>query len=208
MFARKKALADGGFAVRINGRPGTGEASTTLFSNTLQEVRRLSLVEEVDDKLRLTVEARGGGKRGQPSEVYFRAYLSRTLFDSTRAIETGQSAFMVALSWFLSANPLTPMGFADPPQIGLKLEIGDQASKTELISLNRYQNFLYWARYLGFATIVGSRDDVATNSRRAVPDPSRAIAGALASVFSDGGELAIETFLNRLSAIYPVAPFV
>jgi hypothetical protein len=181
-----------------------GEPSTTLFSNTLQEARRLGLVEEVDDKLRLTVEARGGGKRGQPSEVYFRAYLSRTLFDSTRAIETGQSAFMVALSWFLSANPLTPMSFAEPPQIGLKLDIGDQASKTELTSLNRYQNFLYWARYLGFATIVGGRDDEATNSRRAVPDPSRAIASALTSIFSDGCELAIETFLNRLSALYPV----
>ena len=76
--------------------------------------KRLGLVEEVDNKLRLTVEARGGEKRGQSSEVYFRAYLSRTLFDSTRALETGQSGFMVALAWFLSANPLTPMGFAEP----------------------------------------------------------------------------------------------
>lgn len=181
-----------------------GEASTTLFSNTLQEARRLGLVEDADDRLRLTAEARGGGKKGQASESYFRAYLSRTLFDPTRAGETGQAGFMVALAWFLSANPLTPMGFAEPPQIGLKLEIGDQASKTELTSLNRYQNFLYWARYLGFATIVGGRDDEDTNSRRAVPDPSRAIAGALASIFFDGDELPIETFLNRLAAIYPV----
>jgi len=181
-----------------------GEPSTTLFSNTLQEARRLGLVEDADDRLRLTIEARGGGKKGQASEGYFRAYLDRTLFDPARAAQTGQAGFMIALAWFLSANPLMPMGFADPPQIGLKLEIGEQASKTELTSLNRYQNFLYWARYLGFATIVGGRDEEDTNSRRAIPDPSRAIAGALLVIFSDKGELPIETFLTRLTAIYPV----
>lgn len=181
-----------------------GEPSTTLFSNTLQEARRLGLVEEADDKLRLTIDARGGGKKGQASESFFRSYLGRTLFDPARASQTGQAGFMLALAWFLSANPLTPMGFADPPQIGLKLEIGDHASKTELTSLNRYQNFLYWARYLGFATIVGGREDDDTNSRRAIPDPSRAIASVLPIIFSDGSDLPIETFLGRLATIYPV----
>lgn len=181
-----------------------GEPSTTLFSNTLQEARKLGLVEDADGKVRLTIDARGGGKRGQPSEYYFLGYVGRTLFDQSRAAQAGQAGFMIALAWFLSANPLTPMGFADPPQIGLKLEIGDHANKTELTSLNRYQNFLYWARYLGFATIVGGSDDENTNSRRAIPDPSRAIAGALPTIFSDESEHPIETFLSRLATIYPI----
>jgi hypothetical protein len=181
-----------------------GEASTTLFSNTLQEARRLGLVEEVDEKLRLTADARGGGKRGHECESYFRDYLKRTLFDPARAIETQQAGFMLALAWFLSVNPLKPIGFSEGPQIALKIEIGDHANKTELTSINRYQNFLYWARYLGFATIVGGRDTDDSSSRRAIPDPTRAIEAALPSIFAGDDELPIEAFLNRLSAIFPV----
>jgi len=180
-----------------------GEPSTTLFTNTLQEARRLGLVEDAGERLRLAAEARGGGKRGQPSEPYFRDYMRRTLFDPDRAIETQQAGFMLALAWFLNTNPLKPMGFGDGPQIALKVDVGDQASKTELTSLNRYQNFLYWARYLGFATFFGGRDGEDT-ARRAVPDPTRAVADALPVIFSEGPELPIETFLSRLATVYPV----
>jgi hypothetical protein len=181
-----------------------GESSTTLFSNALQEARKLGIVEEVDEKLRLTADARGSGKRRHECESYFRDYLKRTLFDPARAIETQQAGFMLALAWFLSVNPLKPIGFSEGPQIALKIEIGDNANKTELTSINRYQNFLYWARYLGFATIVGGRDTDDTSSRRAIPDPARAIEAALPAIFADEGELPIEAFLNRLSAIFPV----
>ena len=43
------------------GADDDGESTTTLFSNTLLEARRIGLVEEVEDKLRLTADARGGG---------------------------------------------------------------------------------------------------------------------------------------------------
>jgi hypothetical protein len=191
-------------SLSARGSDEDGESSTTLFSNTLQEARKLGLVEEVDDKLRLTADARGNGKKGCECESYFRDYLKRTLFDPDRANETQQAGFMFALSWFLNANPLRPMAFAEGPQIALKLAIGDHANRTELTSLNRYQNFLYWARYLGFATIVGGRDTDDSNSRRAIPDPSRAIEAALSAIFADEVELPIEAFLSRLSAIFPV----
>jgi hypothetical protein len=181
-----------------------GESSTTLFSNTLQEARRLGLVEEVDDKLRLTIDARGGGKKGHGSEGYFRAYLQRTLFDPTRAVETQQDGFMLALAWFLAGNPLKPIGFSEAPQNALKREIGDHWNRTELTSLHRYQNFLYWARYLGFATIVGWRDADDSSARRAIPDPARAIETAFPAIFADDTELPIETFLSRLALIFPV----
>ena len=181
-----------------------GESSTTLFSNTLLEARRLGLVEEADGKLRLSFDARGGGKKGRDSESYFRGYLQRTLFDPERAIETHQAGFMLALSWFLSTNPLKPLRFSDAPQSTLNIEIGENANRTELTSLNRYQNFLYWARYLRFATIVGGRDVDDSNSRRAVPDPTRAIEAALPAVFSNDVGLPIEQFLSRLATIFPV----
>jgi hypothetical protein len=96
------------------------------------------------------------------------------------------------------------MVFSEGPQIALRIEIGDHASKTELTSINRYQNFLYWARYLGFATIVGGRDTDDSRSRRAIPDPARAIEAALPAIFAADDKLPIEAFLSRLSAIFPV----
>jgi len=187
------------------GSDDDGETTTTLFSNTLAEARRIGLVEEVEGKLRLTPEARGGGKKGRDSEAYFLAFMRRTLFDPVRSLETQQAGFMVALSWFLSSNPLRPMNFSEPPQNTLKAQIGDAAPKTELTSLNRYQNFLYWARYLGFATIVGGGSDAEdVTSRRVIPDPLKAIESALPVIFAESNDLPIEQFITRLSAIFPV----
>lgn len=186
------------------GADDDGESTTTLFSNTLQEARRIGLVEDMDDKLRLTADARGGGKKVSDSEVYFLDYMRRTLFDPARAVETQQSGFMIALAWFLSSSPLRPMNFSEAPQVGMRAQIGDHASKTELTSLNRYQNFLYWARYLGFATIVGGRDADDQNARRVIPDPLRAIEGALSAIFAENSNLPIEQFLTRLAGIFPV----
>ena len=187
------------------GADDDGESATTLFSNTLLEARRIGLVEEVEDKLCLTVDARGGGKRGKGSEAFFLAFMRRTLFDPTRASEAQQAGFMLALSWFLSSSPLRPMNFSEAPQNSLKAQIGDHASKTELTSLNRYQNFLYWARYLGFATIVGGGSEAEdAASRRVIPDPIKAIESALPAIFAEGNELPIEQFMTRLAAIFPV----
>ena len=176
-----------------------GGSSTKLFINSLQEARKLGLVEEADDKLRLTVDARGGGKKGRDSESHFRNYLSRTLFDPTRATETQQAGFMLALVWFLSTNPLKPMSFSEDPSFSIKIDIGECAKKTECTTLLNYQSFLYWARYLGFATIVGN-----ASFRRAIPDPARAIEAVLPAVFAGDIELATEHFLTRLAAIYPI----
>ena len=177
---------------------GSG-SSTKLFINSLQEARKLGLVEEESNKLRLTVDARGGSKKGSDVESHFRDYLGRTLFDPTRANETQQTSFMLALAWFLNTNPLAPMSFSEDPSFAIKKDIGEHARRTECTTLLNYQSFLYWARYLGFATIVGN-----ANTRRAIPDPAPAIEAVLPAVFAGEAELATEQFLTRLAAIYPI----
>jgi hypothetical protein len=190
---------------RRGGEEG-GIASTTLFANSLNEARKLGLVEEVEDKLRLTSDARGVGRKGKgkDSETSFRQFLRRTLFDPARAEETQQAGFMIALAWFLSVNPLTPMSFSEDPSFAIKAQIGEHARKTECTTLLNYQSFLYWARYLGFVTIVGGRDDEDSKGRRVIPDPMRAIEGALPTIFADQDEMPIDQFVSRLAAIFPV----
>lgn len=176
-----------------------GGSPTKLFVHSLQEAKRLGLVEDVDDKLSLTVDSRGGGKKGRDSEVYFREFLIRTLFDPIRASEAQQAAFMLALTWLMSSNPLKPMSFSEDPSSIIKMEIGENARKTECTTLLNYQNLLYWARYLGFATVVGNG-----TSRRIIPNPVPAIEDALPKIFADNNELPVEIFLTRLAAVYPI----
>ncbi|WP_067253987.1 MULTISPECIES: protein DpdG [Hyphomicrobiales] len=182
-----------------------GESTTTLFSNTLGEARRLGLVEEVEGRLRLTKDARSGGKKGADSEPYFKSFMRRTLFSPDRAADAKQSGYMVALSWFLSSSPLRPMNFSKEPINELRAMIGDHASKFEISDYASWQSFLYWSRYLGFATIVGggnNPDDV--TSRRVIPDPVKAIESALPAIYADVDDLPVEQFLTRLSGIFPV----
>ncbi|MFT7106640.1 MAG: hypothetical protein ACJAVT_001161 [Yoonia sp.] len=192
-------------SLRRRGAEDTSESTTELFSKSLSEALRIGLVEEIDDRLKLTTAARGAGKKGQDSEDYFLAYMRRTLFDPARSAETKQAGFMIALSWFLSSNPLRPMNFSKEPNNELRAQIGENASQMEISVHASWQNFLYWARYLGFATIVGGVTDAEdTNSRMVIPDPIKAIESALPSIFVDANELSIEQFLLRLSAIFPV----
>lgn len=182
-----------------------GESTTTLFSNTLAEARRLGLLEEVEGKLRLTNDARNCGGKGGDSEPHFMSYMRRTLFNRDRAADAKQSGYMIALSWFLSSSPLRPMNFSKEPISELRALIGDHASKFEISDYASWQSFLYWSRYLGFATIVGggnNPDDV--TSRRVIPDPMKAIESALPAIYADVDDLPVEQFLARLSAIFPV----
>ena len=173
--------------------------STALFTNSLSEARRLGLVEEDGDRLIVPEFARGKGGRNADLQAHFLSYLRETLFDPERAASAGQAGVLIALAWFLTKSPLQPLGFSDAPQNQLRTDLGQFAERAELGSTSSFQNLLYWARFLGFATVVGD-----AGSRRAFPDPSRAISAVLDRVLPDNSWVDIDVFLNRLAAIYPV----
>ena len=173
--------------------------STALFTNSLSEARRLGLVEEEGDRLIVPESARGKGGRNADLQAHFLSYLRETLFDPERAASAGQAGVLIALAWFLTKSPLQPVGFSDAPQNQLRTDLGQFAERAELGSTSSFQNLLYWARFLGFATVVGD-----AGSRRAFPDPSRAISAVLDRVLPDNSWVDIDVFLNRLAAIYPV----
>lgn len=173
--------------------------STALFSNSLNEARRLGLVEDDGDRLRVPKAAVGGGRRSADPQGDFLSRMREVLFEPQRAAEAGQTGVLYALAWLLTKSPLQPVSFNDAPQNQLREDLGEFAVKTELSSTSGYQNLLYWARYLGFAVVVGD-----ASTRRAFPDPTRAIAAVLERVLANQGWIEIDSFLSRLAAIYPV----
>ncbi|NIE60642.1 MULTISPECIES: protein DpdG [unclassified Burkholderia] len=173
--------------------------STALFSDSLNEARRLGLVEDDGDRLRVPKATVDGGRRNADLQGEFLSRLREVLFDTRRAADAGQTGVLYALAWLLTKSPLEPLSFSDAPQNQLREDLGEFAVKAELGNTSSYQNLLYWARYLGFAVVVG---DVST--RRAFPDPTRAIAAVLEQVLPNQGWIEIDLFLSRLAAIYPV----
>jgi len=173
--------------------------STNLLKASLSEARRLGLVEEKDGRLFVPDAARGKGGRNATLEVHFFSYIRETLFDPERAASAGQGGVLIALAWFLTKSPLEPISFSDAPHKQLQDDLGQFADKAELGNISSFQNLLYWARFLGFATVVGD-----AGSRRAFPDPSRAISAVLDRVLPDNNWVDMDVFLTRLAAIYPV----
>jgi hypothetical protein len=173
--------------------------STALLTNSLSEARRLGLVEENGDRLLVPEAARGRGGRNADLQAHFLSYLREVLFDPPRAAGAGQTGVLYALAWFLTKSPLQPVSFSDAPQNLLKEDLGSFASKADLGTTSSYQNLLWWARYLGFATLVGD-----AGSRRAFPDPIRAISAVLDKILPDNNWVDMDVFLLRLASIYPV----
>lgn len=174
-------------------------SSTALFSNSLNEARRLGLVEDDGDRLRVPKATVDGGRRNADLQGEFLSRLREVLFDTRRAADAGQTGVLYALAWLLTKSPLEPLSFSDAPQNQLREDLGEFAVKAELGNTSSYQNLLYWARYLGFAVVVGD-----ASTRRAFPDPTRAIAAVLEQVLPNQGWIEIDLFLSRLAAIYPV----
>jgi hypothetical protein len=176
------------------------ESGSKLFADAFKEARRLGIVEDSEGKIRAIKGTFDSPKsRRVDAERAFRAALLSVLFNPDSARETEHEAFMLAIVWLLGKTPLEPLSFSEPPQDMLRADLGEDGQRTELTNLARYQNFLYWARYLGFASFVGFE-----NSTKVVPDPRKAIQSALPQIFGEQKTLDIEQFLIALNQQYPV----
>lgn len=176
------------------------EGTTELLKNSLSElVRRLGLIEDDGERLRIPKAAGTDVRRTSDLQTEFMTKVREVLFDPKRAVAAGQEGVLYALAWFLTKSPLHPVIFSDDPKNKLREDLGEFAVKVDLGSTASFQNLLYWARYLGFATVVGD-----SKNRRAFPDPTRAISAVLNQVLMGNDWLDIDVFLSRLADLYPV----
>lgn len=180
-------------------------ATTNLFTNTLREAIGLGLIEVTDGKICVTEQARAYSKSFGSKEEAFRRFMGDVLLDEKKAAATQQSGFLAALAWFLTKSPFRPINFNADPTAELKADLGGKADDTGISVIADYQCFLYWARFLGFATIIGRYDtDAKRDSRYVFPDPTNAIRNAIPAILGEQTDLGIERFVTRLASIFPV----
>jgi hypothetical protein len=174
-------------------RADPGESA--IVAEVLREARNLGLVEsDSDSKFRVP--------DGLPvlSTDGFRAYLVNTLLNPTRAAETGQSAVGRALAWFLTQDP--SVGLAPRQNVAAQVEAdcGSGVASFELTNSDRFNQFHYWARYLGYAW----RVEVPGAPATVVPDPTVAVARLLPALLEAVGEMPLGELLRAWAECCPV----
>lgn len=177
-------------------RPGDAETSTV--DGVIAEAVQLGVLQLADGKCELCVDV--------PAKTDpFRLWIHRRLTDPDLARASGQAEFAKALAWFLLQDPREPLASrsvdaANSPAARIGRDYGSESITFELTNDARFQNFAYWARYLGYAWFL----DVEARTL-VVPDPTEAIRRELAQ--DDDlrkHQLGVRDFVDRLGQKCPV----
>ena len=172
-----------------------------MAEDVLSEMEKLKfLVRDSGDVIKLNSDIRDIALPDGDWQQALRPFLFLRLTVPGIAEMHGQNDVPDALAWLLAQDPFDPMPWSG----GLYAErILRQLSETDplrsVISNNsRYQNLIYWARYLGLAERVSVKFG-ATVVDMVIPDPTEAISRKLAEIFNSDHELPIQTFMQRLA---------
>jgi hypothetical protein len=171
-----------------------GTARANVYAHSLNEVLNLGLVERVEgDKLRPAALAE---LKGPSADERLIEWIEPRLLMPEQAALLSQQNFAPALAWLLMQSPLHPIRFAKNVSADIAQEFGTEVQSFDLTNKERFQNLAYWAKYLGYATLV--------QERSVVPDPTSAIKRHLPRIFARSPELRVEDFLRELAALAPV----
>ena len=145
------------------------QGGSAIGDEVISELRNLGLL----------IRAGNGCFRVSPdaiavSEVEFVRLLQDRLVNPVEAGNLGQGAFPQALAWFLCQDPGSPLSWEDNYRSRVESDCGSEGQSYELTNRARCNQFVYWARFLGFAwrLNIEGRNVV-------IPDPSKAVARSL-----------------------------
>ena len=133
------------------------------------------------------------------TEEGFVGYLQEKLLTPAIAETHGQKYIPGALAWFLCQDPAKPLSFGYNYKQLVDQDCGTEIASFELINRDRFNQFVYWARFLGFAW----RLDI-DKRNVVVPDPTQAIARTLGRWEGRTDWLPVGEFLSRLAVDLPV----
>lgn len=175
---------------------------TTIAKGVLNEMLRLKILVRTDNEnLRISPAFGSPSKKAEWGDRLY-AYLFPILCSAESAGDHGQDELPEALCWLLQQSPTQPPVFSGGQHYDiLKSQLGETDPLcTSIRNDMRYQNLIYWARFLGLA----ERLAIKPLAEKVIPDPTRAIAVSLPRLFSGERELTMPAFLQRLAAHIPV----
>jgi hypothetical protein len=166
-----------------------------IFKEVVAEAKALGLVEETDDgRLIVPERMRPSARRG------FKEVIEPLLLDPELALGAGQKGFAPSLAWFLVQDPARPLEWGQSHAGEMEDQCGSGAGKIELSNKESFQNFVYWARYLGYAW----RLKAGSGAEVVMPDPTEAIARYLPEIFGGKRSMTLREFMRALAERSPV----
>ena len=133
------------------------------------------------------------------SDCRFMEYLQEKLLNPTESANHGQRAFPGALAWFLCQDPATPLAWRYNYRELVDQDCGPESASFELRNEANCNQFVYWARFLGFAWRLN-----VDNRHLVIPDPTKSIARSLGRWEDTTGWQPIREVLARLVVDLPV----
>lgn len=178
-----------------------GQAGTTIASAVLAEMENLQLVTMLDGgRLRLSEEFAKPVNENTNWKVFLRPILRSRLTDPEVAAACKQSDVPDALAWLLTQDPFAPLAKSAVQADRINQQFGEKDDlRTVVGNDSRFQNLLYWSRFLGFAEWIGLG-----STDRIMSDPTRAMADYLPRIFQTEARLPVSTFAQQMAACCPV----
>ena len=130
------------------------------------------------------------------------AWARPRLTDEKRAAGIGQEDFPSLLCWLLMQDPYEPLDRDEAPSSSVRklLETEGKSAGARLNSMSVYQQFLYWARFLGF--VQWTKSDKIT---RVIPVPTASVHWAISVAgFAPGSVTPAGTFIGKIAEACPV----
>ena len=170
------------------------EGGSAIGSEVVSELRNLRMLISSDEGTLVVPPS-----LKDMSDDRFVEYLQEKLLTPAEAAKHGQGAFPSALAWFLCQDPAIPLSWGYNYRELVDQDCGPENSSFELRNGASCNQFVYWARFLGFAwrLHIDDRNEV-------IPDPTKAIARSFGGWEEMTDWQPIDEVLSRLAVDLPV----
>jgi hypothetical protein len=170
------------------------KADSAQFGQLLRETARLKLVAE--NKSEISVGSLIETADIANDQQFVHRIEIELMRDSDE--ESGNGPFRFALAWLLAQESGRPIPWTSDQNLSMKEQM-EGADLYDITNKSRFAMLCYWARYLGYADGLSSRDGFTV-----IPDPTEAIARRLQRVFAETPRLPIARFFERMAIDCPV----
>lgn len=176
-------------------RPKDDDDASAITLELTEECRALGLVDVAGQAVELTDE-------GREAASDLAAWIRPVLVRPDLAAKTGQQDFPPLIGWLLMQDPYEFLDWSEAPSASIRQLLGSDVTNAgaTLRNMSVYQQFLYWARFAGFAQMTKYE-----RTMRVLAIPTGAVAWAMSQAgFLPGTTTSAEVALAGLASACPV----